>query len=28
MKESYKKGVANRLDLESCVRHREAAGEA
>ena len=28
MKESYKKGVANHLGLESCVRGREAADEA
>jgi acetate kinase len=27
MKESYKKGVANHLGLESCVRRREAADE-
>ena len=28
MKESYKEGVANHLDLESCGRRREATFEA
>ena len=28
MKESYRKGLANRLDPESCTGSREAVGEA
>ncbi len=28
MKESHRKGVANRSDRESCVCHRKVAGEA
>ena len=28
MRESYRKGVANHPDPESCVCHREVAGEA
>ena len=28
MKESYRKGIANHPDPESCVRRRKAAGEA
>jgi hypothetical protein len=28
MKESYRKGVANHPDPESCVANREAGGEA
>jgi hypothetical protein len=28
MKESYRKGIANHPDPESCVGHRKVAGEA